>query len=66
MDVLFDDYIQSMLRLRKLPVNVVHGGHERSFGRERLAQIIDHYLGLWNSREAILTGIELQTLSNDP
>ena len=48
-----DDYIQSMLRLRKLPVNVVHGGHERSFGRERLVQIIDHYLGLWNSREAI-------------
>ena len=48
-----DDYVQSLLRLRKLPVNVVHGGHERSFGRERLVQIIDHYLELWNSREAI-------------
>ena len=48
-----NDYVQSMLRLRKLPVNVVHGGHEPSFGRERLVQIIDHYLGLWSSREAI-------------
>ena len=47
------DYIKSLFRLRKLPISVVHGGHERSFGRERLIQIIDYYLGLWNKSEAI-------------
>lgn len=38
------DYIQTMERLRALPVSVVHGGHEASFGRDRLLEIIDDYL----------------------
>lgn len=38
------DYIETMKRLRKLPVEVVHGGHEPSFGRERMKQLIDAYL----------------------
>ncbi|MGF6571628.1 hypothetical protein ABH945_003749 [Paraburkholderia sp. GAS333] len=33
-----------MKRLRELPVNVVHAGHNESFGRERLVQLIDIYL----------------------
>jgi hypothetical protein len=33
-----------MQRLRKLPVQVVHAGHEESFGRERLIEICDGYL----------------------
>jgi glyoxylase-like metal-dependent hydrolase (beta-lactamase superfamily II) len=37
-------YIASMKRLRDLPVSVVHGGHEASFGRERLRQLADAYL----------------------
>ncbi len=37
-------YIATMRRLRELPVVVVHGGHEPSFGRERLTQICDDYL----------------------
>jgi glyoxylase-like metal-dependent hydrolase (beta-lactamase superfamily II) len=37
-------YCQSMERLRKLPVHVVHAGHERSFGRARLIEIADDYL----------------------
>ncbi len=37
-------YIQTMKRLRELPVQVVHGGHESSFGRERLHELIDAYL----------------------
>ena len=37
-------YIKTMKRLRELPVRVVHGGHEPSFGRERLHEIIDAYL----------------------
>jgi glyoxylase-like metal-dependent hydrolase (beta-lactamase superfamily II) len=38
------DYIRTMKRLRELPVSVVHGGHDASFGRERLHEIIDAYL----------------------
>jgi hypothetical protein len=33
-----------MRRLRSLPVDVVHGGHEPSFGRGRLIEIVDAYL----------------------
>ena len=43
------DYIDTMKRLRDLPVDVVHGGHEPSFGRERMIDIIDAYLA---SRDA--------------
>ena len=37
-------YIETMHRLRELPVTVVHGGHEPSFGRERLVELADAYL----------------------
>jgi hypothetical protein len=33
-----------MRRLRDLDVRVVHGGHDDSFGRERLLELIDDYL----------------------
>lgn len=39
-----DDFIDTMGRLRELPVTVVHGGHEPSFGRERFIELIDGYL----------------------
>ncbi len=38
------DYVDSMRRLRDLPVKVVHGGHDPSFGRRRLLQLVDEYL----------------------
>ncbi len=38
-----DDYRESLIRLREMPVSVVHGGHERSFDRKRMIQIIDEY-----------------------
>ncbi len=38
------DYVDTMKRLRELAVRVVHGGHEPSFGRERLHEIVDDYL----------------------
>jgi glyoxylase-like metal-dependent hydrolase (beta-lactamase superfamily II) len=38
------DYVATMRRLRDLPVTVVHGGHEPSFGRERMQAIIDEYV----------------------
>ncbi len=37
-------YRQSLERLRKLPVQVVHGGHEASFGQAQLIQLIEDYL----------------------
>jgi len=39
-----EDYLATMERLRQLPVSVVHGGHEPSFGRDRLLEICDTYL----------------------
>ncbi len=37
-------YVRSMVRLRDLPVRVVHGGHDDDFGRERLLELIDEYV----------------------
>ena len=42
------DYINTMKRLRDLPVMAVHGGHEASFGRQRMIELIDAYLD-WRS-----------------
>lgn len=39
-----DDYVATMRRLRELPVTIVHGGHEPSFGRARLVELVDAYL----------------------
>lgn len=39
-----DAYRLSLHRLKELPVDQVHAGHERSFGRERLHQLVDSYL----------------------
>ena len=44
-----DDYIVTMERLRALPVSVVHGGHDPSFGRDRLIEICDTYLAKWGA-----------------
>ena len=40
------DYVASMRRLRDLPVRAVHGGHDSSFGRARLLEMVDYYLEL--------------------
>lgn len=39
-----DAYVATVRRLRELPVTRVHGGHEGSFGRDRLIEICDAYL----------------------
>ena len=39
-------YVDTIRRLRELPVTVVHAGHENSFGRERLVELCDAYLSL--------------------
>ncbi len=38
------DYVATMKRLRELPIAVVHGGHEPSFGRDRMIELVDAYL----------------------
>ena len=38
------DYVRSMERLRDLPVRIVHGGHDDSFARPRLLELIDGYV----------------------
>lgn len=38
-------YVASMRRLREVPVRIVHGGHDDSFGRERLLELIEEYVG---------------------
>lgn len=40
------DYINSMKRLRELPIQVVHAGHDPSFGKDRLVELVDAYLKL--------------------
>ena len=39
-----EDYYNSMVRLLELPVEIVHGGHFASYGRERHRQIITQWL----------------------
>ena len=39
-----EDYVESMERLRPLPVETVHGGHRDSFGRARFLELIDDYV----------------------
>lgn len=37
-------YVATMTRLRTMPITTVHGGHDPSFGRDRLLEIIDTFL----------------------
>ncbi|MBI1261660.1 MAG: MBL fold metallo-hydrolase [Rhizobiales bacterium] len=37
-------YLHTMKRLRELPVEVVHAGHDPSFGRARLIELADAYI----------------------
>jgi glyoxylase-like metal-dependent hydrolase (beta-lactamase superfamily II) len=39
-----EDYLVTMDRLRRLPVDIVHGGHEESFGRSRLIELCEAYI----------------------
>lgn len=44
------DYAATLKRIAALPVQTVHGGHDPAFGAERLQEIVDHYLTLWDMR----------------
>ena len=44
------DYRRTMERLRMLPVAIVHAGHEPSFGRNRLLELIDLQFAAWDMK----------------
>lgn len=39
-----EQYLESMRRLRTLKPSVIHGGHFKSFGAERMRELIDQFL----------------------
>ncbi|MEM6547815.1 MAG: MBL fold metallo-hydrolase [Pseudomonadota bacterium] len=43
------DYVETLKILRALPVRVVHGGHDPSFGPDRMQAIIAEYLTRWGA-----------------
>jgi glyoxylase-like metal-dependent hydrolase (beta-lactamase superfamily II) len=45
-------YVKTMRRLRELPVRVVHAGHDPSFGRDRLVELVDAYLARRDSERS--------------
>jgi glyoxylase-like metal-dependent hydrolase (beta-lactamase superfamily II) len=42
-----DQYVNTFERLRRLPIQTVHAGHDPSFGVERLFEITGEYLKKW-------------------
>ena len=40
-----EQYVETLRRLRELPARAIHGGHYPSFGRARLLELIEDYLG---------------------
>lgn len=41
------DYLDSFAKLRGLEVSVVHGGHDPSFGPDRMHEMMDRYEAIW-------------------
>lgn len=48
-------YRETFAKLRNLPVTRVHGGHDPSFGRDRMLEIIDAYEARWDAEAAART-----------
>jgi glyoxylase-like metal-dependent hydrolase (beta-lactamase superfamily II) len=43
------DYLETFTKLRALNPTLIHGGHDPSFGSDRLREIMDHYEALWRT-----------------
>ncbi|QHQ36935.1 MBL fold metallo-hydrolase [Algicella marina] len=46
------DYAATLRRIASLPVTSVHGGHDPSFGKERMDEIVRRYLEIWEGEGA--------------
>lgn len=44
------DYEHSLERLRALPVDTIHAGHDPSFWRDRLHELIDLQFRIWEAK----------------
>lgn len=44
-----EDYRKTFDLLKTLPIKMIHGGHDPSFDRDRMMEIISHYEAIWNS-----------------
>lgn len=57
-------YQHSLERLRSLPVSRVHGGHDGSFGRQKMLELIDNYL----AGNGVIDDVEgyISSAINDP
>ena len=42
-----DDYVVTMKKLQALEVTIVHGGHDPSFDRKRLNEIVESDFRIW-------------------
>ena len=41
------EYVETMKKLQALDVSIVHGGHDPSFDKKRLDEIVEHYFRIW-------------------
>lgn len=48
-------YRKTFAKLRALPVTLVHGGHDPSFGPDRMLEIIDAYEARWDAEAAAVS-----------
>lgn len=46
-------YAETLRKIRELPVQIVHGGHDTAFGHARMQEICDEYLSLWEGKGLI-------------
>ena len=53
-------YRESLQRLREFDVDVIHGGHEESFGKQQMLEIIDNYLAGFGTLGDVNTWVENQ------
>jgi glyoxylase-like metal-dependent hydrolase (beta-lactamase superfamily II) len=42
-----EEYVATMKKLQALDVTIVHGGHDPSFDKNRLDEIVEHYFRIW-------------------
>ena len=55
-----EQYRESLQRLREFDVDVIHGGHEESFGKQQMLEIIDNYLAGFGTLGDVNTWVENQ------
>ena len=53
-------YRESLQRLREFDVEVIHGGHDESFGKQQMLEIIDNYLAGKGTLGDVNTWVENQ------